>query len=143
MCRTLCIHHSNGCLEFHKFVKGMTKLLLELFDKYRQEFPLEKLFDYSTSFKMKGMPNASAHFHGYVNHTSLVLTEGKMRLDTIDMEGVLECEGTNHSLSQIVLIFCIACRLSSVLSYFKSIQVLAHLNYLYPATKLDTYLHRV
>ena len=42
-----------------------------------------------------------------------------------------------------MLIFCIACRLSSVLSYFNSMQVLAHLNHLYPATKLDTYLHCV
>ena len=92
---------------------------------------------------MKGMSTASAYFHGDVYDTSLVLTEGKLRLDTFDMEGILECEGTNHSLSQIVLIFCIACRLSSVLSYFRSIQVLAHLNHLYPATKLDTYLHNL
>lgn len=106
ICRTFCIHHSNGHhLPFYTFVKGMTKMLLELIDKYRQEFPLEKLFKYSTSFKMKGMSNDSAHFYGYVDQTSLVLTKGKLRLDTFDMEGILECEGMNHSLSQIVLIF--------------------------------------
>ena len=99
MYRTLYFHHSNSrCLAFYKFVKGMTKLLLELINKYRQEFLLEKLFDYSMNFKMKAMSNASAHFHGDVDQTSLVLTEGKLRLDTFDMEGILECEGTNHSL---------------------------------------------
>ena len=50
------------------------------------------------NFKMKAMSNASAHFHGDVDQTSLVLTEGKLRLDTFDMEGILECEGKNHSL---------------------------------------------
>ena len=62
-----------------------------------------------------------------------------MKFGQLDLEEPISCPGTTCLLSKLDV--SLACQLSSVLSYYESIQALSHLAQTYPKTKLDTYLH--